>query len=59
MEKRTAYICAGKALKPFENKFQPFEWDKIKDSIALAIAKGYRRGRNDERKRIHASRDRT
>ena len=54
MNKKRVLLCAGKTLKPFENKFQPAEWDAIKKSVALAITKGYREGRTDERKRINA-----
>ena len=55
MEKKRTMLCAAKTLKPFENKFQPMEWVAIKKCVALAITKGYREGRTDERKRIHAS----
>ena len=54
MNKKRVMICAAKTLKQFENKFQPAEWVAIKKSVALAITKGYREGRVDERKRIHA-----
>lgn len=53
MEKKRVLLCAGKALKQFENKFQPAEWITIKKCVALAITKGYREGRTDERKRIN------
>ena len=53
MNKKWVMLCAGKTLKQFENKFQPMEWVAIKKCVALAITKGYREGRTDERKRIN------